>query len=67
MNDINENLISASQEGDVQKAIFAIASGANVNYIDEEGRTPLMYAAYNGFDQIIVLLLAEDVDLNVVS
>ena len=64
---VNEELLEATRSGDMQCVIFALGKGADVNYKDEEGRTALMYAAYDGFDQAIVLFLASDVNMNIIS
>jgi len=67
MQNINEKLIEASKAGDVQGVIFALGEGADVNYSDEDGHTALMYAAYQGHDEIIVILIASKADLNKIS
>jgi uncharacterized protein len=61
------NLIQAVQSGDFMAVTMSIAGGEDVNHLDENGRSALMYAAYNGLLQIIVILIASDADVNQLS
>ncbi|HUV65128.1 MAG TPA: ankyrin repeat domain-containing protein [Sedimentisphaerales bacterium] len=49
-------LIQAAKDGDVQAVKALLAGGANVNIKDDNGRVPLMWAAYNGHTSIVQLL-----------
>ena len=44
---------TASREGDLERVRQLIQGGQNVNRGDSGGRTPLMYAAANGRDQVV--------------
>lgn len=50
-------LHQAALDGDVKGVGQALESGANVNGMDEEGRTALMFAAFNGHSGIVLTLL----------
>lgn len=53
-------VLSAAERGD-KKAMESYISEGKVNVSDEEGSTPLMYAAANGKEEIIRMLLDPDV------
>ena len=61
------NLIQAVESGDFMAVTMAIASGEDVNQLDENGRSALMYAAFNGLVEIIVILISSDADVNQLS
>jgi len=52
-----EDLRKASVSNDCEKAKAALADGADVNFIYEEGRTALMKASLRGHVEMVVLLL----------
>ncbi|CAA2944874.1 protein arginine N-methyltransferase 2 isoform X3 [Olea europaea var. sylvestris] len=62
-----ESLCEAAREGDVEKAISLIDSGADVTYFDKEGLTPLMHAANHGHSQVIKALLDAGAPWNALS
>lgn len=53
-------VLSAAERGD-KKAIESYISEGKANVCDEEGSTPLMYAAANGKEEIIRMLLDPEV------
>jgi len=62
----DKELIIAIKKGDSKKVTELIANGVNVNCIDEStGQTPLMFASYNGFQQIVETLISNGAQLNV--
>ena len=46
-----------AHDGDMKGVEEAIESGADVNGMDEEGRTALMFAGFNGHSEIVLKLL----------
>jgi len=52
-------LISAVYFNNMRLFNESLANGANVNAVDEKGRTPLMNAAYHGNSEMIKILLAK--------
>ncbi len=58
-------LISAIENADTELLNLLIAAGADVNYADEDGWTPLYNAAWEGQTECVKLLLAApDIDVN---
>ena len=55
---------AAALEGDLGKVKSALESGVKVNSTDKDGRTALMYAAYDGRTEIINLLLSKGAGVN---
>ena len=60
-------LFEVCQNGDLEKARFALRQGVNPNIRNEEGWMPLHYAAENGYDEIISLLLEAGADVNALN
>lgn len=60
----NNKLISAAEEGNVQRVKEFLSKGADVNAKDDQGYTALMWAAYNGHIDIIKELLLFGADVN---
>jgi ankyrin repeat protein len=54
-----DKLLTAVQNGSVDAAEKAIEAGANINALDEWGRTPLSHAAGNGYMRLVELLIAK--------
>lgn len=52
-------LHQAALDGDLKAVELALESGADVNGMEEEGRTALMFAAFNGHSEIVLTLLEE--------
>ena len=57
MDNVRE-ILSAAETGNISKIKECISSG-NINVVDEEGSTPLIYAAANGAEKVVRLLLQE--------
>jgi ankyrin repeat protein len=55
-------LLQAARNGDTAGAKKAIAQGADVNFRDSSGSTPLMLAARYGHEAVVKLLLAQKAD-----
>ena len=53
-------LHQAALDGDLKGVEEALKAGANVNGVEEEGRTALMFSAFNGHSEIVLKLLDED-------
>ncbi|MBS0285988.1 MAG: ankyrin repeat domain-containing protein [Proteobacteria bacterium] len=56
-------LIKACQEGKLDEVGALLEQGVNANVADEDGRSPLMWAAYNGFNDICLKLIEKGADL----
>ena len=52
-----ELLQQAAHDGDLKGVETAMESGVDVNGMDEEGRTALMFAGFNGHSEIVLKLL----------
>ncbi len=63
----NAILFMAARSGNAEGIEAALMIGADVNAQDEDGRTPLMNACYDGFLDVVKLLLDREADLNVKS
>jgi ankyrin repeat protein len=60
----NELLLIYSDSGNYETVNYLLQIGANPNYSNEEGITPLMYAADNGNYKIVQLLINKGADVN---
>lgn len=58
------DLHSAALNGHSQQVEEAIGRGVTVDYIDELGRTALMFASFNGHTEIVRLLIDEGAEVN---
>jgi len=52
----------AAVRGDAAAVLGMIERGADVNAVDEEGRTALQLASFDGFDEVVRLLLDRGAD-----
>ena len=57
-------LREAIREGDIEAVKRHLAAGADVNAKDQNGKTPLHYAARSGHKEIVELLIAKGADVN---
>jgi hypothetical protein len=67
---INENdelLLKASNEGNIIEAEKALRNGANVNATNEKGTSALMYAAWGGYLKIVELLVEKGANINLIT
>ncbi|MEO0347892.1 MAG: ankyrin repeat domain-containing protein [Pseudomonadota bacterium] len=62
--DLNQYLIAAVKENDVERAKKLLEAGADVNAVDKEGDTALNWAAYKGNDDLVQILIDASADLN---
>ncbi|MFA6014338.1 MAG: ankyrin repeat domain-containing protein [Gallionellaceae bacterium] len=65
---MSTELMAAAQAGDLASVKHLLASGANVNFCDELGWTPLMKACYNaelkrGFAEVVQALIEAGANL----
>ena len=58
------SLFKAALEGDLSKVSEMVQQGSDVNQTDQDGRTALMYAAFNGHAEVAKILLAHKTDVN---
>ena len=61
----NKNLLEGAKEGDFEKVLHALESGANVNAKDSNGETALMHASRKGRVDIVRHLLKNGADVNI--
>jgi ankyrin repeat protein/beta-lactamase regulating signal transducer with metallopeptidase domain len=59
-----EALIKAAVDGDIEQVKSLIAKNANVNLMDNNGQTPLHYAAGAGHRHIVEFLITRGADVN---
>ncbi|KAK7926467.1 hypothetical protein PG985_003465 [Apiospora marii] len=57
-------LVSAAEGGHVEAVNILIASGANINCMDDQGKVALYWAAYSGNLEMIRLLIDRGADIN---
>ncbi|XP_073032643.1 protein arginine N-methyltransferase 2 [Primulina eburnea] len=62
-----ESLCAAARTGDLSKVASLLKSGADVTYFDRDGLTPLMYAAKNGWAEVVMALLNAGAPWNALS
>ena len=61
----NNTLIEAAKDGKTELVSLLIDAGADINAVDEDGDTPLNWAASNGHSECVKLLLAAPgIDVN---
>ena len=59
-------LYDSAEDGNLDRVCALLQRGANVNGLDDFGRTALMAASMFGHDDVVRVLLAQDgVDLNI--
>ena len=64
--DVNSELVSAIKEGSIEKVYDCIQREADVNFVTDNGNTPLIYAVW-GFEpseEIVYMLIAHGADVN---
>ena len=64
--DVDETLLKAARLGDYIKVRQVLANGANPNFSDRNGVTPLLAAAHRGSSATLKMLLAADAEVNFV-
>ncbi len=62
--DMNYELLEAATTDAVPKALACIKNGANIEYRNGKGWTPLIIASFNGSINVLKLLLSLGVDVN---
>jgi len=65
--DLDEKLSDASYLGNYDTVAYLLDSGADENYKNSDGWTPLMYASRNGYAEIAKLLLERGADVNITN
>ena len=60
----NLDMIEASKQGNIEIVKALLKEGADVNIVDDTGRSSLIYAAENGHIEIVTFLLNNGADLN---
>jgi hypothetical protein len=62
--DVNRELITASAHGQLWRVRALVEGGGNVNWRDEEGYTPMTWAAQRGHIQVVEYLLSRYAAVN---
>ena len=62
---LTDELISASKNGDVAKVKDLVAKGVSVNEKDEYGSTALIYAVKNNCSNCVNVLIENGADVNI--
>ncbi|WP_036647163.1 ankyrin repeat domain-containing protein [Paenibacillus pini] len=61
---MNEKLIKSAQQGDTEKVLIFLQGGADINAIDERGRTAVMAATYNHHTNTVKALIEQGADVD---
>ena len=61
------DVLEAAAEGNINVVRQAIAKGANLNVKDEDGETPLLWAAMFGHKEVAELLIVKGADVNAMT
>lgn len=64
---VNRDLVHSAKNGDVARVKTMLAQGKNVNTKDNDGDTPLMWAALEGHLKVVKILLAHGADVNAID
>lgn len=59
LNQLNKELIIAAECGDIEKVKSLLKQGADVNFVDDYGNTPLIIASQKGRSKVVQLLLTK--------
>ncbi len=62
--DASRNLRAAACWGNVGIATMFLVKGATIDSFDKRGRSPLLWAAYRGYIEIVKLLLGKGAGIN---
>lgn len=62
---MNEALVSAAERGDTSTVLNLLAAGADLNYRDGYGRTPVMAATHSNQVATVQALIAAGADINI--
>lgn len=62
---MNEALVSAAEQGDTPTVLTLLAAGADLNYRDAYGRTPVMAATHGNQVETVRALIAAGADINI--
>lgn len=62
--DLDDQLINAATNGNIEAVNACIAAGAHVDAKDSKGRGPLIWAAENGYTDIVKLLIDKGANVN---
>lgn len=64
LREIDEDLLNASFNGNIDETKELLKKGANVNSCDENGNTPLLYAVASDDFDLVKLLVENKADLD---
>ncbi|NEO22997.1 MAG: ankyrin repeat domain-containing protein [Moorea sp. SIO4G2] len=66
-NDLNEGLLQASKDGDLEVVKSLVAQGADVNVKDKENATALMRSVSRNYREIVEFLIEKGADVNAIN
>jgi uncharacterized protein len=64
-NNLNEQLLQATQRGDRRAVLKLLQRGADINVRDELGRTPVMIATYQHHTEMVRAFIQAGADINI--
>ena len=64
MENKGEELVEASRRGDVKTVRMLLSNGADVNYKDDDGRSPLYVASLRGHAEVVEMLISKGASVN---
>lgn len=62
---MNEAVVSAAERGDIPTVLTLLAAGADINYRDADGRTPVMAATHANQVETVRALIAAGADIDI--
>ena len=67
INKLNEELLQATKDGDLEVVKSLVDQGADVNVKDKENATPLMRSVSRNYQAIVKLLIEQGADVNAIN
>jgi ankyrin repeat protein len=62
---LNQQLIASAEKGETEKVLRLLEDGADINAIDERGRTAVVAATYNNRIETVKALIQKKADINI--
>ncbi|MEL4895394.1 ankyrin repeat domain-containing protein [Crocosphaera sp. Alani8] len=64
---LNEELLQATKDGDLEVVQSLVDRGADVNVKDKENATPIMRSVSRNYQEIVKLLIEQGADVNAIN